>query len=48
MISTGQIVAAATVTGIAVALAAAVMRWPPAALAALHCQGHRNGHPLAE
>jgi hypothetical protein len=34
MISTGQILAAAIVTGIAVALAAAVMRWSPAALAA--------------
>lgn len=34
MISTGQILAAAIVTGIAVALAAAIMRWSPAALAA--------------
>src|SRR5262249_38571326 len=34
MISTGQILAAAIVTGIAVAVAAALMRWAPAALAA--------------
>src|SRR5215831_6549218 len=34
MISAGQILAAAIVTGIAVALAAAIMGWPPAALAA--------------
>src|SRR5262249_21458290 len=34
MISTGQIPAAAIVTGIAVAVAAALMRWAPAALAA--------------
>jgi len=33
MISAGQILAASIVTGIAVALAAAVMRWSPAALA---------------
>ena len=34
MISTGQILAAAVVTGIAVGLAAAAVRWRPAAVAA--------------